>query len=128
MRFSHVAWWLRLAAAALPLTLLLEAVGSADESTSLADTGRRIFEQGILADGSPLRAVRPEGIVLEGRYAACAVCHRRSGMGTIEGSLEDTILVPPIVGRLLFAPALFHGTYYDRRSPLGPERRLGEGP
>lgn len=77
------------------------------------EAGRVIYEQGILPDGTPLRALRPEGFVLEGPHAACVTCHRRSGMGSIEGSLEKTILVPPVAGPLLFVPARFHGTYLN---------------
>ena len=80
---------------------------------SLAETGRRIYEQGVLPDGSALRAMRPEGFLLEGQHAACVTCHRDSGMGSIEGSLGSTILVPPVAGPLLFAPARFHGSYLD---------------
>lgn len=62
------------------------------------EAGQRLYEQGVLPDGSPLHAVRPEGIVLEGELAACVSCHRRSGLGTIEG----TTLAPPVAGPVLF--------------------------
>jgi hypothetical protein len=79
----------------------------------LVDAGRRIYEQGVLPDGSPLHAIRPEGFVLEGEYAACVTCHRRSGIGDIEGSIDKTLLVPPVAGPILFAPARFHDVYLD---------------
>jgi hypothetical protein len=79
----------------------------------LAESGRRIYLQGLLPDGSPLRALRPEGFVLEGEQAACVTCHRHSGMGSVEGSIERTILVAPLAGPLLFVPARFHGTFLD---------------
>jgi hypothetical protein len=62
------------------------------------EAGRRIYEQGILPDGSPLQALRPEGILLEGSMAACVNCHRRSGLGSVEGET----LTPPVAGPLLF--------------------------
>jgi len=77
------------------------------------DAGHRIYELGELPGGRPLVATRPEGFSLEGRSAACVTCHRRSGMGSIEGVLEDTILVPPVAGNLLFAPSRFDGLFLD---------------
>lgn len=79
----------------------------------LVEVGRRIYQAGQLPDGSPLRATRPEGFVLEGQQAACVICHRESGMGSVEGSLERTILVPPVAGPVLFAPARFSDTFLD---------------
>ncbi len=90
------------------------ASGPSVKDDALADRGRRIYEQGLLPDGSPLRAMRPEGFTLEGEQAACVTCHRESGMGSVEGSIDRTILVPPVAGPVLFAPARFHGTFLDR--------------
>ncbi len=83
------------------------------DGTSQREAGRLIYESGILPDGSPLRAERPEGFVLEGADAACVTCHRPSGMGSVEGSIGNAILVPPVAGPVLFAPARFHGVYLD---------------
>jgi hypothetical protein len=70
----------------------------------LAELGRRIYIDGILPDGTPLKATRFEGdSVITGAEAACANCHRRSGYGSIEGK----ILVPPVAGAALFAPGAF---------------------
>jgi mono/diheme cytochrome c family protein len=80
---------------------------------ALVEAGARIYHVGILPDGEPLVATRPEGLVLEGRYAACATCHRASGMGSIEGVARDAILVPPLAGPVLFAPARFATTYLN---------------
>ena len=60
-----------------------------------------------------MRAERPEGFALEGEQAACVTCRRHSGMGSVEGSIDRTILVPPVAGPLLFAPTRFHGTFLD---------------
>ena len=112
MRYRPAATWLL--AASLPLTAIL---GSPAEtpipSDPQEDIGRRIYREGRLADGSPLRAIRPEGFVLEGEQAACVTCHRESGMGSVEGSLELSLLVPPVAGPLLFAPARFAGTFLN---------------
>lgn len=94
------------ARACLALFVLgLLAAGASVADDTLIETGRRIYEDGVLSDGKPLRALRPEGFVLEGEHAACVTCHRRSGMGSVEGSIDSTILVPPIAGPVLFKPA-----------------------
>ncbi len=61
--------------------------------------GQRIYEEGILSSGEPLVGVRFDNVVVRGREAACIGCHRKSGMGSVEGDL----LVPPITGRFLYA-------------------------
>ncbi len=63
------------------------------------EAGRRIYRDGILPSGAPLQGVRMTGSVVSGAAAACANCHRRSGMGSVEGDIQ----VPPINGRFLFA-------------------------
>jgi cytochrome c553 len=102
---------------ALPVLGLLTVFGAAlagppASGDSLA-AGYRIYEQGRLPDGDPLRATRPEGFTFEGRSAACVSCHRRSGMGSVEGLLERTVLVPPVAGIVLFAPSRFDGAFLN---------------
>lgn len=75
--------------------------------------GRRIYEQGILPDNSLLTGKRPEGFELKGDQAACSNCHRRSGMGGIEGVVSRITLVPPIAAPVLFKPGLFSRSYLD---------------
>ncbi len=112
MRYRPAATWVL--AASLPLTAILgPAAETPIPSDPQEDIGRRIYREGRLADGSPLRAIRPEGFVLEGEQAACVTCHRESGMGSVEGSLELSLLVPPVAGPLLFAPARFAGTFLN---------------
>ncbi len=84
-----------------------------DKNFSAAEAGRRIYEEGILPDGSSLRALRAEATLFEGKDAACTTCHRRSGMGSVEGFDSTTVLVPPVAGTLLFKPARFHGSFLD---------------
>ncbi|MEX8493385.1 c-type cytochrome [Sphaerotilus sp.] len=62
--------------------------------------GRAIHLDGRLPDGSALRARRTDLPDMTGTAAACAQCHRRSGMGDQEGRLR----VPPITQASLFAP------------------------
>ncbi len=58
--------------------------------------GKRIYLEGILSDGTPLSQVvsrnQPDGDV------ACVRCHRRSGLGGMEGGEQ----VPAITGDYLF--------------------------
>jgi cytochrome c553 len=61
---------------------------------------QRIYREGILPSGQPLRGVREAGVPIEGRAAACASCHRRSGIGVNEGR----ITIPPITGKYLLSP------------------------
>jgi hypothetical protein len=60
----------------------------------------RIYRSGVLPSGKPLRGVREGGVVIEGPAAACANCHRRSGLGVNEGA----IAIPPITGKYLLRP------------------------
>jgi hypothetical protein len=53
-----------------------------------------------LARGAPVGGPRAGAPPLLGRDAACEQCHRRSGLGMVEGQ----IIIPPIAGRVLFAP------------------------
>lgn len=85
----------------------------AGEPASLLEAGRRLYQEGVLPNGEPMVAMRPEGFEIEGRYAACMTCHRRSGMGSIEGLTDSTVLVPPIAGPVLFAPARFADSFLD---------------
>jgi len=62
--------------------------------------GERIYREGELPGGSPLHGERVGAPPVGGSDAACAQCHRRSGLGMVEG----TIVIPPISGRFLFRP------------------------
>jgi hypothetical protein len=60
--------------------------------------GRRIYQDGILPLDAALKGVRGNGVPAEGAAAACANCHRRSGMGSVEGDMQ----VSPVSGDALF--------------------------
>ena len=66
----------------------------------LIEQGRRIYRDGVLPSGEPLRARVAGGAALMGAQAACQNCHRRSGLGTSEGGR----VVPSIAGETLFRP------------------------
>ncbi len=72
---------------------------TAKADADLLETGRRIYSEGILASGQPLQGSRMDSVQVEGQAAACESCHRRSGMGSLEGN----IVAPPITGKFLFS-------------------------
>ena len=83
------------------LAALLFAHSNVALSTEIAaNAGMDIFRLGALLDGSHLHGERDAGAGVEGLAAACATCHRRSGLGSVEGR----IAVPPIIGKYLMRP------------------------
>ncbi|NTV96129.1 MAG: c-type cytochrome, partial [Thiobacillus sp.] len=60
--------------------------------------GQRIYREGILPSGQPMTGLAQAGVVRSGKEAACAICHRRSGLGTAEGY----VVIRPIAGPDLF--------------------------
>lgn len=88
---------LGLSIAALSALLGVLPTSAVAEESATIEAGRRIYAEGRLPDGAPLRATR-SGHLLEGAAAACVQCHRPSGLGQVEGEYA----VPPITGRALF--------------------------
>ena len=79
--------------------LLLASVASAWAVTAEGvAAGQRIYREGMLPSGQPLRATVGNDVALSGRSAACVNCHRRSGYGGPEGQR----VVPPITAAHLF--------------------------
>jgi hypothetical protein len=62
------------------------------------DLGRRIYREGILPSGKPVRAIMQGDVAVAGTQLPCTSCHRRSGYGSSEGAA----FVPPIAGSFLF--------------------------
>src|SRR5512135_2902320 len=71
---------------------------AAPSSTDQLEIGRRIYQEGVLPSGAPLTGTRLGGAAVSGEAAACVTCHRRSGMGSVEGDIQ----VSPITGNALF--------------------------
>ncbi|MHB8726457.1 MAG: c-type cytochrome [Casimicrobiaceae bacterium] len=59
-----------------------------------------LYRNGVLPSGASLIGTREGGAEVSGKNAACASCHRRSGLGVVEGR----IVIPPITGHYLFNP------------------------
>jgi hypothetical protein len=103
---------------------------SADENDATADShaerlrlGERIYREGILTSGQPIRAVVESDIPVEGEMFACASCHLRSGLGTTEGF----VITPRINAATLFAP-LPRGIPWRGPSFSTPENPVWETP
>lgn len=83
------------------------------------EVGKRIYRQGILPSGQPLRAIVQGDVTLAGPQLPCATCHGRSGFGAREGEA----FVPPITGPALYRPReapqaqLFSKLYRDIQPP-----------
>ncbi len=60
--------------------------------------GELVYRQGVLPSGQPVHGEREFGVQVQGAEAACMNCHRRSGLGTLEGQ----IVIPPITSKYLF--------------------------
>ena len=60
--------------------------------------GELLYRQGVLPSGRAVHGEREAGGGVDGANAACATCHRRSGLGSWEGQT----VIPPIIGRYLF--------------------------
>lgn len=86
--------------ALLLVALVAVSAGAGAVEVDQVAVGERIYRNGILPDGQPLRGERQMGAGLEGSGAACVNCHRRSGLGSVEGN----IIVPPITAKYLYRP------------------------
>lgn len=103
--------------------LLTDAPASAEDE--LLEQGRRIYQQGLQTDGGPLLAVSAGNARLGAERAACAVCHRRSGMGNREGAQS----VSRITGPALYSrPVPFWPTRPGRAAKVKPPRRDTRSP
>lgn len=81
--------------------------------TDPLEIGRRIYREGVLADGQPLVGTVRGDVVVRGARAACINCHQRSGYGTVEGAA----VVPPINARSLFQARPQQGPRAGRDRP-----------
>jgi hypothetical protein len=84
----------------LALSLSAGPLCAAAASGDLTAAAQALFRNGILPSGTPLKGTREGGAGVAGKNAACASCHRRSGLGMSEGR----IVTPSITGHYLFDP------------------------
>lgn len=84
---------------AAAVALLTTALAGHAATVQIAD-GRRIYYEGRLASGAPVEAAVNSDTTMQGDGLACVNCHRRSGYG----SSESRVVIPPIIGTILFTP------------------------
>jgi hypothetical protein len=113
-----IAW---LVAGALLPCILAAKPRAAEAGPQDSAAGEAIYLQGILGSGAPLTASRANAEPTRGQGAACANCHRRSGLGAKEGRS----IIPPITGNFLFEP---HDAAQDMQLPYVPGERLNRVP
>lgn len=100
LRPSKAHRYLLLAAVALAL-LAHPGAGAAQTRAAPPDAraGARIYREGVLPSGEPVRASMQGDLTVEGTQLNCAGCHRRSGFGSSEGAAY----VPPVTGAALYS-------------------------
>lgn len=79
------------------------------------ETARRMYRNGVLPSGEMITATVRGDVAVGGDYAICGNCHRRSGLGSSEGSQ----VIPPITGEVLFNPLRLPTS----KPPLAPLQR-----
>jgi len=62
--------------------------------------GEAMYRDGVLPSGRPMTAVVQGDIEVSGRMTTCSNCHKRSGMGSLEGG----VVTPPTNGAKLYLP------------------------
>jgi hypothetical protein len=97
------------------LMLLLAMAHAWAHSTAPVPPGESIYRLGILSSGAPLIGERDANTRVIGPEAACAKCHRRSGLGASEGR----VIVPPITAQFLFNVRGRDAGQPDARAVLG---------
>jgi hypothetical protein len=89
---------------------------SADSQETLR-LGERIYREGVLPSGEPLRASLKGGFTIPGTTFACVSCHLRSGLG----SFDDNVIIPPTNGAKLFKPLQIYSSPRNAAQPFKPK-------
>lgn len=81
-------------------------------SEEIVRSGERMYRDGLLPSGEPMKALIRGDVEVDGRSFSCVSCHLRSGIGSVEGQ----ILSPPTNGKKLYQP-------YYQYNPLPPDEQ-----
>jgi mono/diheme cytochrome c family protein len=112
----------RIGAAALAAIVAVLASAAATPPTGddphLA-AGRRIYREGVLPSGKPVRGVVQGDVAFTGLQASCMTCHRRSGFGASEAGS----VAPPVIGDFLYRPVRLGAEQTGLRRSHGPGTR-----
>jgi hypothetical protein len=83
--------------------------------------GERMYREGVLPSGKPVRASVKGEVPTDGVIFSCVNCHLRSGMGSKEGVVEAR----PVSGPRLYSPLLRRSKTALRRKPRPPQASPG---
>jgi hypothetical protein len=76
-------------------------VSAADsDPSSLHRLGERMYRDGLLSDGTPLKGYVRGDVEVDSTMFSCANCHARGGLGSVEGQVSS----PPVNGISLYNP------------------------
>jgi hypothetical protein len=86
--------------------------------SALIEIGRRLYQSGEMADGSPVKAFVLGNVEVTGDQFTCLNCHRRSGLGGPEGTknvlpTNGALLLTPRVNLYMERPAYTLATFAD---------------
>lgn len=70
------------------------------DSGEVVRLGERMYRNGLLPDGSPMKGYVKGDIPVDSTIFSCENCHTRSGLGSVEGQVAS----PPVNGKTLFNP------------------------
>ena len=94
-------------------------VGSSPAADADAEAGRRLYMEGVLSTGAPVTGTVRGGEPLAGPQAACVTCHRRSGLGLVEGGMTSL----PVTGDILYRPVWRGRPEMEMARTTGPNAR-----
>jgi len=95
---------------------LLLSLGNAIAADKAITLGERIYRQGIGSDGQPVQAIVAADARVDGTMLTCVSCHRRSGLGSLEGP----VIAWPINGKELWVPRRRAGAWDPNKKNDGP--------
>ena len=81
----------------LPFNLALSGQDNKADN-QLLEMGKKIYQQGVTSDNTPLQAILSEDVSVSGEQIACIKCHQRSGLG----ALESSVISWPVSGKALY--------------------------